>query len=137
MTTFALRRLLAIGLLALGFACSIALLGGLAPASADAKALDLETLSGAEEEQMFQRGQVSAVELVEAYLARIAALNKAGPAINAVTQINPDVYAEAEKADRERREGKRSRTRYGPADPAQGHHRRHADVHHRGRLGTA
>ena len=115
MTSLAVRRFLAIGLLALGFALSIELLGGPTPASADPSyqgwsdpgpTLDLETLSGAEEERMFQDRQVSAVELVKAYLARIQALNKAGPAINAVTQINPDVYAEAEKADRERSEGK-------------------------------
>ena len=106
MTTLALRRFLAIGLLALGFALSIELMGGPTAASADphhhggsdhGPTLDLETLTGAEEERMFQHGQVSAVQLVKAYLTRIAALNKAGPALNAVTQINPDVWAEAER----------------------------------------
>jgi len=68
--------------------------------------LHLETLSGAEEERMLEEGKVTSVELVKAYEARIAALNKAGPGLNAVTQINPEVMEEAARADRERREGR-------------------------------
>ena len=68
--------------------------------------LNLETLSGGEEEKMLEEGRVTSVQLVEAYEARIAALNKAGPGLNAVTQLNPDVIEEAKKADRERREHK-------------------------------
>ena len=97
-----LRRLLAIASLALALAGYLCL-----TSSAHAAIpLDLETLSGTEAEKLFQEGKVSSVELVEAYLARIKALNKAGPGLNAVTQINPDVFLEAEKADRERAEGK-------------------------------
>ena len=68
--------------------------------------LNLETLSGGEEEKMLEEGKVTSVELVKDYEARIAALNKAGPGLNAVTQLNPDVMEEAKKADRERHEGK-------------------------------
>ena len=96
------RRLLAIPFLALALAGYLCL----ASSAHAATPLDLETLNGSEEEKMFQEDRVSSVELVEAYLARIQALNKAGPGINAVTQINPDVFIEAEKADRERAEGK-------------------------------
>jgi amidase len=40
------------------------------------------------------------------YLARIAAYDKAGPAINAVIYLNPNALAEARKLDAERRAGK-------------------------------
>src|ERR1700754_2748897 len=67
--------------------------------------LDLETLTGAQAEKMMARGQLTSVQLTRAYLARIDALNKRGPGLNAVTQINPDAMHEAEVADRERAAG--------------------------------
>jgi Asp-tRNA(Asn)/Glu-tRNA(Gln) amidotransferase A subunit family amidase len=92
-------------LLALGLACSIAFIHGVAPAQASTP-LNLETLTGSEEEKLLEEGKVNSVELVKAYLARIAALNKAGPGLNAVTQLNPDAIEEAEAVDEEREEGK-------------------------------
>jgi Asp-tRNA(Asn)/Glu-tRNA(Gln) amidotransferase A subunit family amidase len=83
-----------------------ALAAGAATARAAAPVLDLEHLSGAEEAAMLAKGEVTSVQLVEAYAERITALNKAGPGLNAVTQINPDAIAEAEKADALRLEGK-------------------------------
>ena len=74
-------------------------------ASADAKPLNLETLTGSEAEAMLEKGQITSVELVKDYYARIAALNKAGPGLNAVTQLNPVALEEAKKADQERRKG--------------------------------
>ena len=35
-------------------------------------------------------GDLTSVELTRAYITRIAALNKRGPGLNAVTQLNPD-----------------------------------------------
>jgi uncharacterized protein (UPF0297 family) len=54
---------------------------------------DLETLTGTQAEQMLHSGQITSVQLVRAYMARIAALNKSGPGLNAVTQINPDALS--------------------------------------------
>src|SRR4051794_18723916 len=54
---------------------------------------------------MLKSGQVTSVGLTRAYLARIAAINKAGPGLNAVTQINKYAIAEAERSDQERAEG--------------------------------
>src|ERR1700688_623383 len=96
---FSPRRLLAVGLLALGLLVSYGLLNYASSARADASTLNLETLTGAEAEEMLKDGQLTSVELVKAYLARIEALNKSGPGINAVTQINPDALKEAKKAD--------------------------------------
>ncbi|MGD0451978.1 MAG: amidase family protein [Solirubrobacteraceae bacterium] len=100
MIAFSSRRLLATGLAALGLLVSLGLPGGIA--SARASTLNLETLTGAEAEKMLESGEVTSVELVKEYLARIAALNKAGPGINSVTQINPNVIAEARQIDHER-----------------------------------
>jgi amidase len=48
-------------------------------------------------------GEHSAVEITEAYLARIEALDRRGPALRSVIEINPDAVADAERLDRERR----------------------------------
>lgn len=55
---------------------------------------------------MLKNKEISSVELVKAYLARIEVLSKAGPGLNVVTQLNPNVLEEAKTADRERRKGK-------------------------------
>jgi amidase len=68
--------------------------------------LDLENLSGAQAEQMLQSGQVTSVQLVRAYEARIAAINKSGPGLNAVTQINPQALQQAADSDYARAHGK-------------------------------
>ena len=51
-------------------------------------------------------GMLDSRTLARAYLDRIAAIDKAGPAINAVIELNPDAIAEAEARDAERRAGK-------------------------------
>ncbi len=84
----------AVTLLALGLAL-LAMLFAAGSASA-APALDLDTMSGVEGEAMLEAGEISSVELTEAYLERIEALNKTGPGLNAVTQINKYALAEAE-----------------------------------------
>ncbi len=68
--------------------------------------LNLQTLTGSQAEQMFKAGQLTSVQLVRAYLARIAAISKAGPGLNAVTQINPNALTDAAAADKARADGK-------------------------------
>lgn len=51
-------------------------------------------------------GVVTSRQLVELYLARIDALDKQGPAINAFIAVNRAVLAEADRLDQERRQGK-------------------------------
>ncbi|RAK58408.1 amidase [Phenylobacterium hankyongense] len=48
-------------------------------------------------------GKVTSRQLVEAYLARIAAYDQAGPRLNAIVTLNPHALAEADALDRERR----------------------------------
>ncbi len=51
-------------------------------------------------------GKLTARELTAAYLARIAAVDRDGPRLNAVIELNPDALAIAEKLDAERKAGK-------------------------------
>lgn len=51
-------------------------------------------------------GTLTARELTTAYLARIAAVDKAGPHLNAVIQLNPDALKIAERLDLERKAGR-------------------------------
>ena len=53
-----------------------------------------------------QAGTLTAHALTAAYLARIAALDRAGPNLNAVIEINPDALALADQLDGERAAGK-------------------------------
>ena len=50
-------------------------------------------------------GAFTAVSLAEAYLARIKEIDKSGPALNSVIELNPDALVIAGKLDRERADG--------------------------------
>jgi Asp-tRNA(Asn)/Glu-tRNA(Gln) amidotransferase A subunit family amidase len=77
-----------------------------------APVLDLESLTGQQAEAMMAAGKLTSVQLVRAYLDRIDALNKRGPGLNAVTQLNPDAIREAAESDQRRAAGRL----LGPAD---------------------
>src|SRR5258707_90708 len=49
----------------------------------------------------FKSGKLTARQLVQAYLDRIAAYDKQGPAINAIITINPKALEEADRLDRQ------------------------------------
>lgn len=51
-------------------------------------------------------GRTTSVQAVRAYLERIAALNRKGPALNAVLTLNPQALAQARVLDAERKAGK-------------------------------
>ena len=55
--------------------------------------LDLENATIGDLQQALSAGAVTAAALVHAYLARIAAYDRAGPSINAVRELNPDADA--------------------------------------------
>ena len=57
-------------------------------------------------QQQLQQGQTTAVKLTRQYLKRIAAIDKKGPAINSVIELNPDALDIAAQLDAERKEGK-------------------------------
>ena len=53
-----------------------------------------------------QSGKTTSAALVRAYLARIRAIDKSGPRINAVIELNPDAIRIARELDRERMAGR-------------------------------
>ena len=54
-------------------------------------------------QKAFQSGQYSSHAATEKYLARIAEIDKAGPMINAVIELNPDALQIADALDQERK----------------------------------
>jgi amidase len=69
---------------------------------ASAQTLDLEETTIAELEQDFLSGRVTARSVAEWYLARIDAMDRNGPCVNSVIELNPEALAIADKLDRER-----------------------------------
>src|SRR5881409_3498837 len=89
------RRFL--GLTAVGAAATLARpLDAATPPEPD---FELEELTIAE-----LSGRFTAVALAQAYLARIDAIDKRGPAINSVIELNPDAMSIAASLDRERKD---------------------------------
>ncbi|HWN86236.1 MAG TPA: amidase [Vicinamibacterales bacterium] len=76
-----------------------------APATAPAP-FDLEELTIAELQQRLTSGRDSSRSLAEKYLARIASIDRAGPALKSVIEVNPDALAEADRLDAERKVNK-------------------------------
>jgi amidase len=70
-----------------------------------AKTVRVEEVSLDRLRAMMQTGGTSSVEITRAYLARIAAMDRKGPALHSVIAINPDAIAQATKLDAERKAG--------------------------------
>src|SRR2546421_1835755 len=66
------------------------------------KAFELDEMMVAQLQSGMQSGRFSAVSLTKKYLARIEQIDKHGPALNAVIELNPDSLAIAQALDRER-----------------------------------
>lgn len=62
------------------------------------------TVAGLQEQM--KSGQRSSRALCELYLKRIAAIDKAGPQLNSVIELNPDALTIADQLDQERKTGK-------------------------------
>lgn len=76
------------------------------PAAAAAPAIDVVELSASDARDRLASGALTAKALTEAYLARIAAVDKAGPTLNSVIELNPQAVADAERLDGERAAGR-------------------------------
>lgn len=57
-------------------------------------------------QQKMKDGSYTAEKIVRLYLDRIEAVDKSGPSLNAIIEINPDAIEQAQQLDRERSEGK-------------------------------
>ncbi|TKR33962.1 amidase [Luteimonas gilva] len=59
------------------------------------------------------KGELTSHALTQAYLDRIAAIDKAGPMLNSVIELNPDALKEADARDAERKDGKKRSALHG------------------------
>ncbi len=67
---------------------------------------ELDELTIAQLQDGMKSGKYTARSIAEKYLSRIDAVDKNGPAVNAVIELNPDALAIAESLDKERQAGK-------------------------------
>jgi amidase len=67
----------------------------------DGSSLDEATIQALQQDQ--QSGRRTARQIAEQYLARIDALDRAGPSLGSVIEVNPDALAIADALDAERR----------------------------------
>jgi amidase len=67
------------------------------------KDFELDEITIDDLQKAFQSGQYSSRSLSEKYLARVAEIDKAGPRVNAVIELNPDALQIADALDQERR----------------------------------
>ena len=73
------------------------------PPAGEVKPFELDEITIAELMDGMNSGKFTAVSLVEKYTARIEEIDKGGPAVNALIELNPDAQAIAETLDRERK----------------------------------
>lgn len=74
---------------------------------------ELEEMTIAELQEALQSGRYSARRLTELYLERIEAVDRQGPTLRHVLEVNPDAFAVAEQLDQEREDN-------GPRGPMHG-----------------
>lgn len=73
------------------------------PEATEVKPFELDEGTIAELQDGMKSGKFSARSLVENYTARIEEIDKRGPAINSVIEMNPDAFAIADALDQERK----------------------------------
>jgi amidase len=76
---------------------------GLAPAGPAEFALNEATIDALQ--QKMQQGVYTSRSITEQYLKRIEQIDKAGPGLHAVIEVNPDALAIADQLDKERKAG--------------------------------
>jgi amidase len=73
------------------------------PATPDVKPFELDEITIPELQDGMKSGKFTARSLVEKYSARIDEIDKRGPAVNAIIELNPDAFAIADALDQERK----------------------------------
>jgi amidase len=100
------RRQLVASSVAYGFAAAARPLdaAGAVPAPSGDRPFDLAEATIGDLQDGMNRGRWSARSLAEKYLSRYEAIDRTGPALRSVIEVNPDALAIADALDRERRE---------------------------------
>jgi len=68
--------------------------------------IPFEEITVAQLQQGYQDGTYTVTQVIQSYLNRIDAIDKQGPKLNAIIQVNPDALAVARQLDNELKEGK-------------------------------
>ena len=76
------------------------------PPTAPAAPFALDEATIAELQAGMTTGQFTSRSIVDAYVARIESLDRQGPMLRAVIEVNPEAHAIAERLDRERQQGR-------------------------------
>ncbi|HEX4639955.1 MAG TPA: amidase family protein, partial [Chthoniobacterales bacterium] len=76
------------------------------PTVVPVKLFEFEEMSIAELQEAMRSGRHTARTITEAYLERIREVDKEGPALNSVIELNPDAIAIADNLDNERKAGR-------------------------------
>ena len=77
---------------------------GTAPGRAfDVKPFELDEITISELQDSLDSGKYTARSLVEKYSERIANVDKSGPTVNAIIEMNPEAHSIAESLDQERK----------------------------------
>jgi amidase len=71
-----------------------------------APALELEEITVADLQKKMQSGEQTSVSITKAYLARIEQIDRNGPSLNSIIELNPEALQIAENLDKERKLGK-------------------------------
>ena len=71
--------------------------------SSDIKPFELDEITITDLQDGMKSGKFTARSLVEKYSARIDEIDKHGPAINSVLELNPDAFSTADRLDQERK----------------------------------
>jgi len=95
------RDFIRIGMAAAGTGTSMSVEASL-PTVRGKRGFDVVEAGVADLQAAMESGKTSSQALVKAYLARIKAIDKSGPRINSIIEINPDALAIAAALDKER-----------------------------------
>jgi amidase len=74
------------------------------PAAPEVKPFELDEITITELQEGMKSGKFTARSLVEKYTTRIEEIDKVGPSVNAIIEMNPDAPSIAEALDRERKD---------------------------------
>jgi len=99
-------RIIATVTIVFAFTFSLILSATRATAQPAQTEFDVMDKSIPELQSAMEAGAITSRQLVQIYLARIAAYDKQGPAINALVALNPEALAAADALDTERRAGR-------------------------------
>ena len=100
------RDFVRLGMAAGALAGAAAAAAAVAPKARPRAEADILEAGVREQQAAMGAGKLTSQALVQRYLARIAAIDKAGPRLNAVIETNPDALKIAVELDRERAGGK-------------------------------